>query len=365
MSERRRKLGHDPITIHPSGRPVDRAGFEAMFAMSLVVVWIFIMATVFALMGKDKAATGLWPTFSLLGVFFLSWAYAEVVVGRKRLIWPGSALGVLGPLSLGFAVALSTPELRTGPFLERLTIVSAVAGMGMIPFLFRFKLPGLVSPIITFSLVGLFLELYGADVSRLKEVEGFSPRGIIAALMAEPYFMVAFAVMGLASATYARKLDLKGGNFGLASARPLHLVGCGVTALIAGRLLGALPNPLDIAMLSILWIATHLWGLRINRIGAQVAMHFAMVKPLVYAIILPMGLTMDVKDWSIFLAALLLFDIAIWPLGHKFSRALNFTLGPGGKRPPLKRPGWMWRYWPYALEDTASSSERMPRREMI
>lgn len=362
MSERR-KLGHDPITIHPSGRPVERAGFEAMVAMSMVVVWIIVIVSVFALMGENMAATGLWPTFALLGVFFISWACAEIVVGRKRLIWPGSALGVLGPLSLGFAVALSTPELRTGPFLERLAIVSVVSGMGMIPFLFRFKLPGLVSPIITFSLVGLFLELYGADVNRLKEMEGFSPRGIIAALMDEPHFMIAFAVMGLFCATYARKLDLKGGNFGLASARPLHLVGCGVTALIAGRLLGALPNPLDIAMLSILWIATHLWGLRINRIGAQVAMHFAMIKPLVYSILIPMGLTMDVRDWSFFLAALLAFDIAIWPMGHRCSRALNFTLGPGGKRPPLQRSGWMWRYWPYALEDDSPTPDKALRKD--
>ncbi len=338
--------------MHPSGRPVERVGFEALFAMALVVVWIVIMASVFALMGKDKAATGLWPTFTLIGVFFLSWAYAELIVGRKRLIWPGSALGVLGPLSLGFAVALSTPELRTGPFLERLTLVSAVAGIGMIPFLFRFKLPGLVSPIITFSLVGLFLELYGADVGRIRQMEGFSPRGIIAAMMANPYFMAVFAVLALAAGFYARKLDIRGGNFGLAAARPLHLIGCGVVALIAGRMLGWLPSPLDIAMLSLLWIATHLWGLRINRVGAQVAMHFAMVKPLVYSIINPLGLTMDIQDWSIFLTALLIFDLAIWPMGHKWSRALNWTLGPGGKRPPLDRPGWKWRYWPYALEDT-------------
>ena len=323
-----------------------------MFALGMVVAWIAMMGAVFAMIGDNSTDPGLWPTFVLLGFYFLSWAAAEVVVGRWRLIWPGSALGVLGPLSLGFALALSTPELREGPFLPRLAIIATVGGIGMIPFLFRFKLPGLVSPIITFSLVGLFLELYGADVNRLKEVEGFSPRGIIAALLNEPLFMALFAVLAVAGAIYARKLDMKGGNFGLAAARPLHLIGGGVTVLIAGRMLGWLPNPLDIITLSLLWIATHLWGLRVNRVGVQIAMHFAMIKPLVFSIITPLGLTMTIQDWSWLLTFILILDLALWPMGHKWSRALNWTLGPGGKRPPLDRPGWKWRYWPYALEDS-------------
>jgi len=347
----RRRLGHEPIEIHPSGRPVDRVGFEALFSLGLVLAWIVVMSAVFAIMGRDVVNAGLWPTFALIGVFFLCWAFAEVVVGRWRLIWPGSALGILGPLSLGFAVALSTPELRSGPFFERLSLVATVAGIGMIPFLFRFKLPGLVSPIITFSLVGLFLELYGADVKRIKEMEGFSPRGIIAALMAEPLFMAVFAVLAATAAVYARRLDMKGGNFGLAAARPLHLIGGGVVVLIAGRLLSWLPNPADILTLSLLWIATHLWGLRVNRVGVQIAMHFAMIKPLAHSIIDPMGLTMTIQDWSWLLTGILFLDLALWPMGHKWSRTLDWTLGPGGKRPPLDRPGWKWRYWPYALED--------------
>jgi len=348
----RRRLGHDPIDIHPSGRPVKGVGTEAAFSFAMVLIWVVLMAAVFALMAGNPAGAGLWPTFTLVGFFCLCWAFAEVVVGRWRLIWPGSALGLLGPLSLGFAVALSTPELRAAQPLHHIALVSIVAGVGMIPFLFRFKLPGLVSPIITFSLVGLFLELYGADMNRLKQMEGFSPRGIIAALLNEPIFMALFGVLSAAAAVYARRLDMKGGNFGLAAARPLHLIGGGVAVLIAGRVLGWLPNPLNIGTLSLLWIAAHLWGLRVNRVGVQIAMHFAMVKPLVHAIIDPMGLTMTIQDWSWLLTGLLIFDLALWPIGHKWSRSLNWTLGPGGKRPPLDRPGWKWRYWPYALEDS-------------
>ncbi len=363
MSDGRKKFGFDPIDIHPSGRPVERAGFEAAFAFAIVVVWFAVVSLIFALMGRKLEEAGPQGAFALIGISFLCWGFAEIVAGRRRLIWPGSALAVVGALSLGFAIASSTPELRASSFQDRLAVVSAVASVGMVFFLIRFKLPGLVSPIITFTLLSVFLDLYGTNLDRIQQMHGFSPRGFVAVLMSDIYFAIAFTILGLAAAIYARRLDLKGGNFGLAAARPLHLMGCGVTALIAARVLGALPNPLDIVMLSILWIATHLWGLRINRIGAQVAMHFAMVKSLVYAIILPMGLTMDVKDWSIFLAALLLFDIAIWPMGHKCSRALNFTLGPGGKRPPLKRPGWMWRYWPYALEDDTPTETNAPRKD--
>ncbi|MEM8791853.1 MAG: hypothetical protein AAGE80_09545 [Pseudomonadota bacterium] len=345
-------MTHAPMMIDPSGRPLKRPGFEAIFAIGLLFVWTIVMGGVFSMMGRgpEMAEAVAWPMFALMALTCFCWWFCEIVVGRWRLIWPGSALGIVGPLSLGFALALSTPELRGGPFLPRLSIISMVAGMGMIPFLFRFKLPGLVSPIITFSLVGLFLELYGADQNRLMAVEGFSPRGIVAALLNEPHFVVIFGVLGLFAAVMARRLDmdLRKGNFGLAAARPLHLIGVGVTALVSGRLIGMLPGPLDLIGLTILAVGVVLWTLRINRMAVGTAAHLAMTKPLVYAITVPMGVNLDIYDWSILITAIVVIWLAAWPFMHKWSANIGWTLGPGGTIPPDDREGWIWRYWPYA-----------------
>ncbi|MGF1502060.1 MAG: hypothetical protein ACFBSD_09590 [Paracoccaceae bacterium] len=350
----RRETERDEWLIDPSGRPLERTGFEALFALAIVVVWIVVMAAVFFMMRQDMRGAGAWPSISLTSLGFLCWFSADVVAGRWRLIWPGSALGILGPLSLGFAAALSTPELRTGPFETRLAIVSVVAGVGMIPFLFRYRLPGLVSPIITFSLVGVFLTLYGTDRQRMMELEGFSPRGIVAALMSEPWAMALFAAGGLAAAVYARMLDLVGDNFELAVARPLHLVGGGITALVVGRMLGFLPGPADLIALSLLWILAWIWALRVNRIAVLFATQFAMVKPLVLSVTDPLGVRLSIGDWTILLSAVLVLQFVTWPRLHALSRRLDWTRGPGGRRPPLERPegwnGFWWRYWPYALE---------------
>ncbi len=350
--------------IDPSGRPLKNAGFEAIFALGLVFAWIVIMGGIFALMGPERADDVGWPTLSLMALFALSWWGAEIVAGRRHLIWPASALGVLGPLSLGFAFALSTPELREGPHLTRVAIVSGTASLGMIPFLLRFRLPGLVSPIITFMLVGIFLSLYGADMQRIRQLEGFSPRGIVAALMSDPRAVALFGLLAAAGTIYARKLDLAGDNFGLAAARPLHLVGGGVLALVAGRILMLAPGPLDLLLLAAAWLVAWAWALRINRIAVLFAMHFAMVKPLVLAITERMGVTLDFSDWTNLLIAVLLFDLLVWLPLHRLSRKLDWTRGPGGIRPPLDGDGWFWRYWPYATEETLErwAAERARRR---
>ena len=348
------------IRIDPSGRPLERAGFEAIVALGFVVLWIVAMGGIFALMGRgaEMAASGPWPTAVLIGLCALCWLGAEGLTRRRHLIWPASALGILGPLSLGFAFALSSPELRTGPFLPRLAIIAETASVAMIPFLFRFRLPGLVSPIITFALVGLFLNLYGADAGRLREVEGFSPRGIIAALMQEPGFMALFGGLALGAVWLARRLDWRGENFSLAAARPLHLIGAGVVALVAGRLLGMLPMPLDLIGLALALVAAQLWSLRVNRIAVAFAAHFAMLKPVVYGIGDIVGARPDLTGWTVIVALVLIVELAIWPRLHRWSRSVDWTRGPGGRRPPLDRPGsrWWWRYWPYALEDPKSEA---------
>ncbi|MEM1343885.1 MAG: hypothetical protein AAGI34_04800 [Pseudomonadota bacterium] len=335
------------IRIDPSGRPLERAGFEAVFALGLLTLWVVLISGVFALMGRDMAGAGLWPSLTLTALCCFCWAYAEHIVGRRGLIWPGSALGLLGPLSLGFAAALTTPELRTGPFLDRLALVASVAGVAMIPFMFRFRLPGLVSPIITFSLVGLFLVLYGADTERLRQMEGFSPRGIIAALMNEPSSMALFGVLSLGATVLARHLD-GGDNFKLAAARPLHLIGAGVLALVVGRLFAMLPQPYDVALLALAWIVAHVWTLRVNRVAVAFASHFAMAKPMILAVAGLYGIeSFTLMQWVWMLSAVLLFDLLTWPYLHWLSREIGWTLGPGLRLPPDK-PGVIWRYWPYA-----------------
>lgn len=354
--------------IDPSGRPLKRAGFEAAFALGLVALWFVLIMVVFAIMGKDQSDDHVWPTVSLLGIGALCWYGAEVVVGRHALIWPGSAFGVLGPLSVGFAVALSTEELRVGHPLIQVAIVAAVAGLCMIPFLVRFRLPGLVSPIITFLLTGVFLSLFDADPSRIRQLEGFSPRGIVAALMGDWRSATLFGLAALAGAVYARRLDLSADNFGLAAARPLHLIGGGIVALVAGRAMAAFPQPLDILALSAAWIVAWAWALRLNRIAVLFATHFAMMKPLVLAIAAPAGIALDFDAWTWLVFAILAADLLLWLPLHRISRRLDWTLGPGGRKPPLERAGFFWRYWPYATEESLaawdrSAAERKARRE--
>lgn len=343
--------------IDPSGRPLKNAGFEAIFAISIVIVWIVLLVLVIWSMGKDRANAGPAPSLMLAAMAVFCWWAAAEIAGRRLLVWPGSALGIVGPLSLGFAFAFSTPELRVGPFQTRLAIVSMVAAAGMIPFLFRYRLPGLVSPVVTFSLVGLFLTLYGTDMERLRQVEGFSPRGIVASLLDQPIFAVSFAAMAMWAAAKARWLDIKGDDFGLAAARPLHLMGCGVCALMVGRLLALLPGPLDLILLVAAFLAAWVYALRINRIAVLFAMQMAMVKPLTVAFATPLGLTLDMWDWTLVVLGLLAFELATWPKLHRLSRLHGWTLGPGGRIPPLDAPGWIWRFWPYATEESLARWE--------
>ncbi|MEM9146861.1 MAG: hypothetical protein AAGC57_11730 [Pseudomonadota bacterium] len=341
----------DPL-IDPSGRPLKNAGFEAVFALGIVIAWFAILVLVIWSMGEDRAAAGPAPSLFLGGIGLACWWGAAEIAGRRSLVWPGSALGIVGPLSIGFAVALSTPELRVGSFQTRLAIVSTVAAVGMVPFLFRYRLPGLVSPVVTFTLVGLFLTLYGTDMERLRQVEGFSPRGIVASLLDQPIFAATFGTLAIWAAVTARRLDLQGDDFGLAAARPLHLMGCGVVALMVGRVLAFLPGPVDLIVLSLAFLAAWLYALRINRIAVLFAMQMAMVKPLVLAITEPLGISLDMRDWTLIVTGVVLFELATWPKLHRMSRARNWTLGPGGRIPPLDGPGWMWRFWPYATEES-------------
>lgn len=337
-----------PPRVDPAGRPSERLGFQAFFALALIFTWIVVVAFILWVtsFGAGLIGTGPSPWLFLLGI--ATWFAAEDVAGRRNLVWPGSALGIVGPLSIGFAAALATPELRHASAETHIAIVSGISASLMLCFLFKFRLPGLVSPVMTFAIVALFLTLHGADPERLGHVEGFSPRGLVAALLDQPIFVAAFASLGLWAAILARRLDINGDDFGLAAARPLHLIGCGITALIAGRLVALLPQPLDCLLLFAGYGLAFLYALRINRVAVLVAIHFAIVKPTIKSVTVPFGIHFDLYEWSLIITMLLFLDFLLWPFLHRLSQEWDWTLGPGGRKPPTDRKGWLWRYWPYA-----------------
>ena len=331
--------------VDPAGRPLENRRRQGAQAIGIVAGWVVVMMAIFWATGgsgKDGAAV---PWLLAVGVF--SWAFAEIIAGRRGLVWPGSALGIVGPLSVGLGLSVATPEMRAAAPEEQMAVLAGTSALLMCLFLFRFRLPGLVSPVVTFTIVALFLGLYGADPDRLREVEGFSPRGILAAMMRSPVWVAGFGLLSAAAVATARRLDLKGDDFGLASARPLHVIGAGVLALVVGRWLALLPQPLDLILLTGEAAVVVLWALRINRIGVMFTAHLAMARPLVLAITGPLGLTLERTDWAWILIGICIAGFVAWPTLHEQSLRHNWTLGPGG-RIPQPRANWWWRYWPYA-----------------
>jgi hypothetical protein len=334
-----------PARVDPAGRPLENRRKQGIHAIGIVFGWLVLISVImWATGGTQRSAA---PVPWMLGIGVLCWATAEHVAGRRGLVWPGSALAIVGSLSAGLGFSIITPELRLGPAEVRFAIISGTAAFVMFLYLFRFRLPGLVSPVVTFSIVALFLGLYGADPERLREVEGFSPRGILAAMMRSPVWVAGFGVISAAAVLAARRLDLKGDDFGLASARPLHLIGAGVLALVVSRGLALLPQPLDLSFLVIEWVVITVWALRINRIGVMLTAQLAMTRAIVIAIIGPMGLYLDRGDWVWILLGICVFGMAAWPWMHEQSLRRGWTLGPGG-RIPQPRNNWYWRYWPYS-----------------
>ena len=171
--------------------------------------------------------------------------------------------------------------------------------------------------------------------------------GVLAVFMESPWAVLVLGVLGGGAVALARRLDLAGDDFGVASARPLHLVGAGVTALVIARVLVQLPFPFAMIALALVWIGAFYWALRINRVAVLIAIHFAMAKPMLLAFMLPLGWVPNMQEWTVMLTIVFLFDLAIWPRLHQISLANGWTLGPGG-RVPHERDGWAWRYWPYA-----------------
>ena len=330
--------------VDPAGRPLEGRTRQALTAVAIIFAWGgLIVLILWAHRGGDPSQ----PARLLAATGLLSWAACEMFGGRRGPVWPLSALAIAGALSLGYAAGLMARDFGDGHWVTGIATICGGSALAMLLFLFRFRLPGLVSPIVTFSVVALFLILYGADQESLAKVEGFSARGVLAALMNSAWWAALFGMLAGAAVVLARWLDLNGDDFGVASARPLHLIGAGVSALVIGRVLVQFPWPFDMIALGLFWISAFYWALRINRVAVLVAMHFAIAKPTLLAFTTPLGWTPDLTEWTIMLTVVMVFDLAVWPRLHKVSLRHGWTLGPGG-RVPEERPGWAWRYWPYA-----------------
>lgn len=336
--------------VDPAGRPLEGRRRQALMSLSILVSWICLVVLIFWATRGDgpvRQAEFFW------GIAVFAWLAAEAFGGRRGLVWPTSALAIAGSLSLGFGTGLAMSSVHGPDVIQAVMTISATASAAMVAFLFRFRLPGLVSPIITFAIIALFLSIYGVDRTGLQQVEGLSPRGILAALINDQRWMALFGGLALAAAVLARWLDLNGDDFGVASARPLHLIGGGVLALVVGRMLGWLPVPFSLITLVVVWTVAYAWAMRINRVAVLIAMHLAIVKPLIVAIDAtfrsgsPVAYRPDISDWTIILLGIFLADLVLWFRLHKFALAHGWILGPGG-RIPRPRQGWMWRYWPYA-----------------
>lgn len=345
-----------PVTreprMDPMGRPLEGRKRQALTSLSIVISWVCFTVLIF---WASRGAGPELPARFFAGMACLAWLCAEAFGRSRGLVWPTSALAIAGSLSLGFSMGLATSHLREPGIVASIAIVTGVSSISMATYLFRFRLPGLVSPIITFAIISLFLTSYGLNAEGLSKLEGLSPRGVLAALISSPLWLTIFGVFGLGSLLLARWLDLKGDDFGMASARPLHLVGAGITALIVGRMLSMLSLPWDLVGLIAVAIIGWLWALRINRVAVVMAIHLAIARPLILAIIEATStnsLTVwrpDLWDWSMMLTAIIIVDLALWPLAHQMSLKRNWTLGPGGRIPrPRKDIGIWWRYWPYA-----------------
>ena len=321
--------------------PRRRRGRDAAVALLCLVVWIAAMLVLAPLGGTDPVRNGL-AGLGMIGLFAFAWGVAEWLVHARGMLAPGTMLGLLGPICLGYALAFLNRFLGVLPQGQWITLICAGAAAGMTLFMFRLRLAVLASPIVTFSVVALFFAVQGTSPDRLREIEGLSPRGILAALIDEPLNMAVIGAAAVALLVFARWLDLHAQEFGMRSAKPLHIVGAGVTALVAGRLAGALPWPFDLATLAVLLAAAMAWGLRVDRLAVVATAFFALAGPLIVALA-PADAEMGALDWIAAHMAVLGAGFFFWPLLRKRTVAAGYTKQP-------RHIKWNWPdrvIWPY------------------
>ncbi|MEO0820247.1 MAG: hypothetical protein AAF074_07440 [Pseudomonadota bacterium] len=288
----------------------DKRG-EVGWTMAIFWGWLAYAALTFWTAGFDAGRTMV-PIPFLLAAGVGTWFLAEWLVRKRGMIWPGSMLGLLGPVSFALAFSLSTPELRALPGLEYITVIYSGTTLGMLIYAWRFRLAGLISPIVTFSVISLFLFFKGSNPANWGQIEGFSPRGFLAAFIDKPESMAFFGTLAALAMIQARRLDLYGDWFALQAARPLHIIGAAIVGLVLGRVAEGLPTGLDTAVLLILFVAGFLWAMRIDRLPVMVAIWLAMARPLIATVVEPMGIAMDWRDWGYSISAVVALGLVLW-----------------------------------------------------
>lgn len=331
-------MGADPQLV----RPLHSWWRQAGLTLFVMVLWLAALKMVFNLFGdtRNPSADAVVP---LVGLAIMTWPCAKFLMERYDYMWPTTMLGLLGPICFGFAVAFSTPELRALPPDRAMAVVAGVASIGMLAFLFRFTLAGLVSPVTTFAIVSVFLNIRGMSREALQSVEGFSPRGLLAGLIDHPLAAAGAGAVALCAVVIARWLEHHGNAFGVESARPLHLIGGGIVTLVAGRFAVMLPEPWAILMIAALFVISIVWALRVERIAVMLTCHVALVAPTL--VILHDG--RPAPDSIACLAAVMVgVGLVIWGRGRRHSVALGWT-----HQPRHIRRNWPDRViWPYDPE---------------
>ena len=348
----------EPPPLEPVEEPPRNKRRESAVSLALFIGWLVLVGGILATMGNIGAERSGAPApwLALTGVG--TWVLAEWLARGLGMVWPGSMLGLLGPISFAYALALAVPDIRVLPGLDFLTVVYGLTALGMIVYLFRFRLAGLVSPIVSFSVIALFLLLKGSNPANWRDVEGISPRGLLAALVDQPLFMALFGTLSLGAVVLARRLDLYGDWFGIQAARPLHIVGAGVLALVLGRIAAWLPAGLDVAVLLALYLAGFLWAMRIDRVAVMVAAWFAMARSLVLSVTEPLGLALDMQQWAGIHSIVLGLGLVLW--GRYRQRVfvpIGWTMQPRNIR-------WNWPervIWPPPNAETDPRARALDR----
>ncbi|MEM7177466.1 MAG: hypothetical protein AAGD47_06495 [Pseudomonadota bacterium] len=328
-------MGSDPALV----RPMHSWWKQAGLTLGFMVFWLTAINLIFVTFGdsRNPSAAAVPP---LVGLSIMAWPCAKIMVEKYDFLWPATMLGLLGPICFGFAVAFSTPELRALPPDRSIAVVAGVAAIGMLAYLFRFTLAGLVSPVTTFAIVSVFLSIRGLSPDAFYQVEGLSPRGLLAALIDSPWAAAGAGGMALFAIVLARWLERNANAFGVESARPLHLIGGGVLALVAGRFAHTLPEPFDMLGLIGLFALAIVWALRIERIAVMMTCHIALVPPILLAIFH----ARPPPEQVIALAAVIVgLGLVIWGRYRKISVKVGWT-----RQPRHIRRNWPERViWPY------------------
>ncbi|MEM6973902.1 MAG: hypothetical protein AAF577_13965 [Pseudomonadota bacterium] len=310
---RRLSYGRELAATTPVYEPKRNKKLEVGWVNIIFFGWIGYTALTFLITGWGVGRTPA-PIPYMVAIGIVTWFLAEWLVRRRGMVWPGSMLGLLGPVSFAIAISLSTEAFRQLPGLKYICLIYSATTLGMMVYAYRFRLAGLISPIVTFSVISLFLFFKGHNPANWAQIEGFSPRGFLAAFIDNPLNIAFFGGLAALGMIKARQLDLFGDWFSAQAARPLHVICSAIVALIVGRWAEALPPVFDLVSLLILFFVGLLWAMRIDRVPVLVAIWLAMARPLVVVTAEILGISLSIWELGYAITAVTSFSLVLWGL---------------------------------------------------